>query len=145
MRVYQNSRFAGEMLVAAELSRLGYEVTLGNIGSHNTKTFDMAAVCPVSGRAVSISIKSLKKANPFLIDPESILPDVIYVFVITGSAGEKPTFYVIKGAELLSDEARFFGKYGRDYTAKGGTKHGRGIGHKQLTQYVDNWKVLDEG
>ncbi len=144
MRVYQNSRFAGEMLVAAELSRLGYEVTLGNIGSHNTKTFDMAAVCPISGRAVSISIKSLKKANPFLIDPETILPDVTYVFVITGSAGEKPIFYVIKGAALLADETRFFGKYGRDYTTKDGTKHGRGIDHKELAAYVDNWKVLDE-
>jgi hypothetical protein len=33
------------MLVAAELSRLGYEVMLGNIGSHNTKAFDMTAVC----------------------------------------------------------------------------------------------------
>ncbi len=144
MRTYQNSRFAGEMLVAAELSRLGYEVTLGNIGSHNTKTFDMAAVCPVSGRAASISIKSLKKANSFLVDPEAILPEVVYVFVITGSAGEKPTFHVIRGAELLENESRFFGKFGRNYTAAGGTKHGRGIGHKQLASYVDNWKVLDE-
>jgi hypothetical protein len=43
------------MLVAAELSRLGFEVMLGNVGSHNTKAFDMTAVCPNTGRATSIS------------------------------------------------------------------------------------------
>lgn len=69
-RVYTNSRFAGEMLVAAELSRLGYEVMLGNIGSHNTKLFDMIAACPLSGKALSISVKSLKADNAFLLDPD---------------------------------------------------------------------------
>lgn len=144
MREYKNSRFAGEMLVAAELSRLGFEVTLGNIGSHNTRTFDMAAVCPLSGQAVSISVKSLKKPNPFLIDPETILPNIVYVFVITGSAGEKPIFFVIRGAELLAEETRFFGKYGRTYKTRSGSSHGRGIGYKELGAYVDNWAVLEQ-
>ena len=75
VRVYRNSRFAGEMLVAAELSRRGFEVMLGNVGSHNTKSFDMTAVCPVTGFATSISVKSLKSPNVVLIDPEDILPE----------------------------------------------------------------------
>jgi hypothetical protein len=138
-RTYQNSRFAGEMLVAAELSRLGYEVMLGNIGSHNTKKFDMTAVCPTSGRAVSVSVKSLKGPNAFLIDPASILSDSIYVFVITGPAGAAPKFHVIRGTELLAQEDKFFGKYGRDYNKK----HGKGIAHKILAPYVDNWAALE--
>jgi hypothetical protein len=137
-RVYRNSRFAGEMLVAAELSRLGFEVMLGNVGSHNTKAFDMTAVCPNTGRATSISVKALKSSNAFLVDPESILPDSIYVFVITGTAGEQPRFHIIPGSALLAAEDRFFGKYGRAYK----TKHGRGIGHKALLPYLNNWAVL---
>ena len=138
-RIYRNSRFAGEMLVAAELSRLGFEVMLGNIGSHNTKAFDMTAVCPNSGRATSISVKALKSSNAFLIDPESILPNSIYVFVITGPAGEQPKFHVIAGRALLAAEDRFFGKYGRTYK----TKHGRGIGHKALVPYLNKWTALE--
>jgi len=138
-RTYKNSRFAGEMLVAAELARLGYEVMLGNVGSHNTKAFDMTAVCPDSGNAASISVKALKKQNAFLIDPEHVLPNATYVFVITGAAGEAAQFFVIRGAELLDKESELFGKYGRSYP----TKHGRGIGHKKLLPYKDKWNVLE--
>jgi hypothetical protein len=139
-RVYRNSRFAGEMLVAAELSRLGYEVMLGNVGRHNTKRFDMTAACPETGHSATISVKALKARNVFLIDPEDVLPEVVYVFVITGPAGAQPLFHLIRGAELLAEEERFFGKYGRAYK----TKHGRGIGYKDLDHYRGNWKVLEE-
>jgi hypothetical protein len=137
-RTYKNSRFAGEMLVAAELSRLGYEITLGNVGSHNTRSFDMTATCPATGHAVSISVKSLKGPNSFLIDPDKVLPEAVYVFVITGAAGQQPKFYVIKGTNLLAKEKQLFGKWGRTYTPK----HGRGIGHKALLPYLDNWAAI---
>jgi hypothetical protein len=139
-REYTNSRFAGEMLVAAELSRLGYEVLLGNVGSHNTKAFDLAAVCPVTGRSASVSVKSLKSPNPFMVDPERLLADSVYVFVITGPAGAQPQFHVVRGADLLADEERFFGKYGRRYFPE----HGRGIGHKTLESFRDNWAALEQ-
>lgn len=138
-RAYKNSRFAGEMLVAAELSRLGYEVMLGNVGSYNTKAFDMTAVCPISGVAASISVKALKKENAFLIDPEKVLHSAVYVFVITGAAGSSPQFFVIRGAEVLEQELHLFGRYGRSYR----TKHGRGIAYKKLLPYRDNWRVLE--
>lgn len=137
---YKNSRFAGEMLVAAELARLGYEVMLGNVGSHHTKAFDMAAVSPLTGRAISISVKALKSPNPFFLDPETVLRRSVYVFVITGAAGEQPKFYVVRGAQLLAEEKRFFGKWGRRYLPKSG----RGIQHKTLAPYVENWKALTE-
>jgi hypothetical protein len=44
-RTYKNSSFAGEMLVAAELSRLGYEILLGNVGTKKTVGVDLAALC----------------------------------------------------------------------------------------------------
>lgn len=84
---YKNSSFAGEMLVAAELSRLGFEVLLSNIGTKKTIGVDLAAVNTDSGTTTSISVKSLKKNNSFLIDLERIWKDTVYVFVITNNAG----------------------------------------------------------
>ncbi len=140
MRKYSNSGFAGEMLVAAELSRLGYEVLLGNVGTKKTIGVDLAAVNPESGKTVSISVKSLKKKNAFLIDPEKVRSDSVYVFVITNSAGEKPEFFVLKGITLLSNEKDIFGKWGRDYAQK----HGRGIYANKLEQWRDCWDVIDD-
>ena len=138
-RIYKNSRFAGEMLVAAELARLGYEVTLGNVGSHKTRGLDLMAWDPIADRAVAISVKSLKNWNSFFLDPEALHPDMVYVLVITGPSGAQPTFFVLKGSTLLADEERFFGKWGRSYP-----KAGRGIAPKRLEDFKDNWKALEE-
>lgn len=139
IRKYKNSGFAGEMLVAAELSRLGYEVLLGNVGTKKTIGIDLAAVIPESGKTISISVKSLKKKNAFLIDPEIIRKDSIYVFVITNYAGEKPEFFVLRGVTLLSNEKDIWGKWGRDYLPK----HGRGIYVKKLEQWREKWEIID--
>ncbi|MHC1707426.1 MAG: hypothetical protein AB9842_07880 [Bacteroidales bacterium] len=140
MLTYRNSGFAGEMLVAAELSRLGYEVLLGNVGTKKTVGVDLAAVNPETGKTISISVKSLKKINPFIIDPEKVHEDSVYVFVITNSAGEKPEFFIIKGSLLLSNELVLWGKWGRNYTPK----HGRGIIGKNLNPWRDNWAACEE-
>lgn len=140
VRKYKNSGFAGEMLVAAELSRLGYEVLLGNVGTKKTIGIDLAAVIPESGKTISISVKSLKKKNAFLIDPDIIRKDSIYVFVITNYAGEKPEFFVLRGVTLLSNETDIWGKWGRDYLPK----HGRGIYVKKLEQWREKWEIIDE-
>lgn len=137
---YKNSGFAGEMLVAAELSRLGYEVLLGNIGTKKTIGVDLAAVNPESGTTTSISVKSLKKNNSFLIDPERIWKDTVYVFVITNYAGELPEFFVVSGAILLANEQDVWGKWGRLYTPT----HGRGISQGKLSQWKNNWRAIDE-
>lgn len=50
IRKCKNSGFAGEMLVAAELSRLGYEVLLGNFGTNKTLGVDLAAANPETGK-----------------------------------------------------------------------------------------------
>jgi hypothetical protein len=138
-RPYKNSRFAGEMLVAAELSRLGFEVMLGNVGGHNTEGYDLAAACPVTGVIAGVSVKSLKTKNPFYLDPENVVPKAVYAFVITGPAGRLPQFFVIRGETLLADEATFWGKYGRNYEP---ASH-RGIQWKALVPYTNNWAALD--
>lgn len=138
-RSYKNSRFAGEMLVAAELSRLGFEVMLGNVGGHNTEGYDLTAACPVTGVIAGISVKSLKAKNPFYLNPKNVVPKVTYVFVITGSAGQLAQFFVIRGENLLADESRFWGKYGRNYEP---ASH-RGIQWRMLVPYENNWTALE--
>jgi hypothetical protein len=139
MREYKTSGFAGEMLVAAELSRLGYEVLLGNVGSHKTEGYDLAAVCPITENIVAVSVKSLKEVNPFLIRPEKVLAKAVYVFVMTGPAGHLPEFFVIRGGELLADEQKYWGKYGRGYEPASK----RGIGYRTLAVFKNNWSALD--
>ena len=139
-RVYKNSGFAGEMLVAAELSRLGYEVLLGNVGTKRTVGVDLAAVDPETGATTAISVKSLKKRNAFLVDPERVRDDAVYVFVITNAAGQQPEFFVVRGAVLLSDEARVWDKWGRTYHPV----HGRGTSPASLKQWRDNWAAIEE-
>jgi hypothetical protein len=140
MLPYKNSGFAGEMLVAAELSRLGYEVLLGNVGTKKTIGVDLAAVNPETGKTISISVKSLKKKNAFLIDPESVREDSVYAFVITHEAGEQPEFFFLKGSLLLLKEEEFWGKWGRNYMPK----HGRGIYETGLRPWRNNWKAFEE-
>jgi hypothetical protein len=139
-RPYKNSGFAGEMLVAAELSRLGYEVLLGNVGTKRTVGVDLAAVDPETGATTSISVKSLKKRNAFLVDPERVRCDAVYVFVITNAAGQQPEFFVVRGDALLADEARVWGKWGRTYSPV----HGRGASPASLKQWRNNWGAIDE-
>jgi hypothetical protein len=139
-RTYRNSGFAGEMLVAAELSRLGYEVLLGNVGTKRTIGVDLAAVDPETGKTTAISVKSLKKRNAFLIDPERVRGDAVYVFVITNAAGHQPEFFVVHGATLLANEERLWGKWGRTYK-----RHGRGISPPRLgIAWRDNWSAIDK-
>lgn len=139
-RAYKNSGFAGEMLVAAELSRLGYEVLLGNVGTKRTVGVDLAAFDPETEATTPISVKSVKKRNAFLLDPERVRKTVVYVFVVTNAAGERPEFFVVRGATLLANEGRVWGKWGRRYKHR----HGRGISPARLgTKWRNNWRALD--
>ncbi len=137
-RTYRNSGFAGEMLVAAELSRLGYEVLLGNVGTKRTVGVDLAAVDPLTGTTTAISVKSVKKRNAFLLDPERVRNDAVYVFVVTNAAGQQPEFFVVRGATLLADEKRIWGKWGRTYKHL----HGRGMPPSKLTKWRNNWTAI---
>lgn len=136
---YKNSGFAGEMLVAAELSRLGYEVLLGNVGTKKTIGVDLAAVNSDSGKTTSISVKSLKDKNSFLIDPVKVRINSVYVFVITHYAGELPDFFVLRGSQLLENEQDIWGKWGREYQL-----HGRGISSNKLEKWRNNWNAIEE-
>jgi hypothetical protein len=133
-----NSRFAGELLVAAELCRLGLTVALHNTFGVNTPAFDMV-VHDAAGASRPIQVKSLKAPNAFLIDPEAIRAEAGYVFVVVGEAGTLPSFHVARGAQILAQEEFLFGKWGRTYAKK----HGRGIPSTRLPKaWLNGWHHL---
>jgi hypothetical protein len=88
-KTYIYSAFAGEMLVAAELSRLGYEVLLGNVGIRRTVGVDLAAVDVATGQATAISVKSLKNANVSILCNAALPPK--YIAEQLGHASIKTT------------------------------------------------------
>jgi hypothetical protein len=136
-----NSRFAGELLVAAELTRLGLFVSLNNSFGTNTPKFDLHA-SNAEGKSVTIQVKALKADNSFIIDPEKVEPRIIYVFVVVGEANTMPKFWVISGGELLKVEKELFGKWGRTYPKK----HGRGFQSKRIpSDWCNAWSNLGLG
>jgi hypothetical protein len=138
----KNSRYAGELLVAAELARLGLVVSLHNSFGVNTPSFDLMASTNEGDRNVPIQVKALKSPNAFLIDPEQIKAQAAYVFVLVGEAGTLPSFHVAKGAQILDREDELFGKWGSKYEKK----HGRGINWKKLPiEWENNWNNLGLG
>ena len=137
----KNSPFAGELLTAAELTRLGLSVALMNTMGVSTPGFDMMAANK-AGRSVSIQVKALKNPNAFLIDPERIKPGVVYVFVVVNEAGALPEFHVATGRQIREREDELFGKYGRTYDKP----HGRGIRSNKLPkEWRGKWDNLGLG
>ncbi len=119
----KTARYAGELLVAAELARLGFVVSIHNTFGVNTPGFDLSAATEDGDRTVQIQVKALKGPNAFLINPEKIKKDAGYVFVVVGEAGTLPAFYVAMGHQVLAIEKVLFGKWGRNYPKA----HGRGF------------------
>ena len=137
----KNSRFAGELLVAAELTRLGLSVALHNTFGTNTQDFDLS-VANADGDSIQVQVKALKGPNAFLIDPENIKAKVAYVFVIVGEAGTLPKFFVARGAELLRREKELFGKWGREYPKN----HGRGFQSSRMPpEWINGWNAMGLG
>jgi hypothetical protein len=135
----KNSRYAGELLVAAELARLGLGVSLHNSLGVHAPDFDMLAYTSDGKHHVSVQVKALKAKNAFLIDPDRIKEHAAYVFVLVGEAGTLPSFHVAKGSQIKEREGELFGKWGSKYEKK----HGRGIAWNKLPEaWRNGWHNL---
>lgn len=101
-----NTHLAGEFFVAAELAKLGFNVSL-TMG--NAKAVDLFA--EHEGRAVSVQVKALAhKRNigwPVPLDPAKIIDGVIYVCVIVNDLGEPPTYFVMPPEEVRQRAKRY--------------------------------------
>ncbi len=100
-----NTHIAGEMFVAAELAKRGYNVSL-TMG--NAKAVDLFA--ERDGRSICVQVKAIShKRNvgwPLPFDKRKIIDHVVFVCVVLNDVGEQCTYYV-----LPPDEVRQRGKW----------------------------------
>jgi len=93
----QLTGLAGELFVAAELLKRGYQtsVTFGN-----AKAIDLLAFNARTGRSFQIQVKSLRKKTGFPIARKQIVRDHTYVFVVLNKPDESPQYFVVPGKRL---------------------------------------------
>lgn len=129
----QMSGLAGEFFVAAELLKRGVQasVTFGN-----AKAIDLFAYNERNGRRFTIQVKSLRKSNYFLINPEAVQADHIYVFVLLNDPGCAVNYFIVPG-KILRDSNEDFGNSFK-------VQKMPGILPNRLKKFEENWSVFDE-
>jgi hypothetical protein len=128
------SHLAGEFLVAGELSRRGYPVsiTMGNAksvdiyvetGEHDEKG---------NRRVVKVDAKAGRAKGNFPIAEESVDKDLYYIFVYLQS--QHPEYFVVRGEEILDKRRELINKWGKR----------EGIRYKTLNtnDYLERWDKL---
>ena len=92
------SHLAGEFLVAGELSRRGYPVS---ITMGNAKSVDIYA--DTREGVIRVDAKASRGKSNWPIAKSSVNPDVYYIFVYLQTTNEKPPeYYITSGKEIIS-------------------------------------------
>lgn len=100
----QITGLAGELFVAAELLKRGLQtsITFGN-----AKVIDLIAFNPETERTFTIQVKAIRKKNVFPIAHHKVSAAHVYVFVVLNQPGEAVQYFIVPGATLVNDPARF--------------------------------------
>lgn len=98
------SHLAGEFLVAGELSRRGYPVSI-TIG--NTKSVDIYA--SAKERVIKVDAKAGRRKGNWPIAKDSVNEDVYYIFVYLQDKNKirnniAPEYFVVSGKEAISKD-----------------------------------------
>jgi hypothetical protein len=127
----QMSGLAGEFFVAAELLKRDIQtsVTFGN-----AKSIDLLAHNSETSASFTIQVKALRANNYFLLNPDKVVADHIYAFVLLNAPGQHVRYFIVPGSELIQNPDRF-GKGFRDPKLPG-------ILPRDLAGFEDNWAVF---
>lgn len=94
------SHLAGEFLVAGELSRRGYPVS---ITMGNAKSVDIYA--DTRDGVIKVDAKGSRRKGNWPIASSSVDQDVYYIFVYLQNKNEKfPEYYITSGKEIISSK-----------------------------------------
>lgn len=99
------SHLAGEFLVAGELSRRGYPVS---ITMGNAKAIDIHADTMNRKETIRIDAKATRSKTSWPINKNSVDPGIFYIFVNLRSEEEikkntKPEYFIVIGTEIFSN------------------------------------------
>jgi hypothetical protein len=99
------SHLAGEFLVAGELSRRGYPVS---ITFGNAKSVDIYAdTADTHKKTIKVDAKAGRKKGNWPIQKSSVIADVYYIFVHLQSTTrikkkKAPEYFIVPGKDILS-------------------------------------------
>jgi len=122
---------AGEFLTAGKLFKLGLQVC---VTYGNAKSVDILAYNPQINKSYTVQVKTQATENRYLLKPQDVRADTIYVFVRLNDENENERFFVIDGATLLADVAHFWGASSRQNS---GSRPGLNYG--PLNSYENKW------
>ncbi|QLG88841.1 hypothetical protein HQ393_11680 [Chitinibacter bivalviorum] len=127
----QITGLSGEFFVAAELLKRDMQTSL-TFG--NAKSIDIFSYNQSTNKTFNVQVKSLRKKNWFLISPDRIVRNHIYVFVILNLPGISPQYYIVPGHVFLDTPERF-------YPGLNDPKM-PGVSPKQLAAFENSWEVF---
>jgi hypothetical protein len=121
------THLAGEFFVAAELSRMGFNVAL-TMG--NAKRVDL--VVENDDKTLPIQVKALahRKNVGWPINPESNFGDgLVFVMVVLGAKGGTPEYYIVSGSVIQRKRKRYKGR--------------AIVNIKDVSEFRDNWTLIE--
>lgn len=126
----QISGLAGEFFVAGELLRRGIQpgVTLGN-----AKAIDLFAHRGDTGQTFVVQVKALRGNNVFPINPDKIVREHVWVFVILNKPRIPVRYFIIPGSELVDHPEKFKWLHDPKFP---------GIELSEVAEFEDNWAVF---
>jgi len=127
------AHLAGEFLVAGELSRRGYPVS---ITMGNAKSVDIYAEAG-NNILFNVDAKASRVKTDWLISGKAVRKDIFYIFVYLRKAEEvnknlAPEYFIAKGEELLS----------RGLIKYWGNMQGVQYSSLNTTDYKERWDKL---
>jgi hypothetical protein len=127
------TQWTAQFLAAAELVRLGYEVsfTMGN----NTPRADMMVGSQERGAPFWVDVKGSVRHNGWFIKQKAHLGRLYYILVDIGSERENDCFFILSQEEL----AKAVQDYSDTHTVKAGREKVRPL---QVKRYKGKWKRL---
>jgi hypothetical protein len=94
------THLAGEYFVAAELSKMGFNVamTVGNAKKVDLIIEDDGVTVPIQVKAIA-----LKKSVGWPINVDAQYDkNLIFICVVLGKSGEAPEYYILTGSDVMS-------------------------------------------
>ena len=132
----QLSGMAGEFLVAGNLFKRGYQVS---ITMGNAKAIDLFVHNSETDKTFNVQVKTLRWKNCFLISKDRIHANHVYVFVILNGSEAQEDYFIVPGRTILKKVNHFFGT---SYIRKP-TSAMPAINYGPLKEFKDNWEVFE--
>ncbi len=129
----QITGLSGEYFVAAELLKRNFQVAM-TIGT--AKAIDLIAIDDSIGKTFKVQVKTLRSQNCFTLHTSKIIPEAIYFFVFLNEIEVEPSYFIVKGEELLDRPKHFYG------SSLGREDKRETVNQGPLQEFKNRWSIM---